>query len=138
MPSQAEHLAQIAATTERTAATLDRIDSRHRDDDDIDRRRAAFEKALSHTHDPRRLDLGLMCRAVPGLAKTIIDNSKPVPPEFWTLDDGVAVIACPCDETPEVAEQELQTCECGRRFAFDGDQVRAVPADFFAEQPSSE
>jgi hypothetical protein len=122
----------------RVADTLDGIDRRHRDDDGIDRRRAEFERALSRTHDPRRLDLGMMCRAVPGLAAQIVENSKPVPGEFWQLDGDEAIIACPCKLDACVAAQELQTCECGRMFAFDGDQVRAIPASFFAEQPAEQ
>lgn len=132
MASQAETLALAAETFMRAALALDRIDERERRAESIERREAAFERSLrSARHEPRRLDFAMMARAVPGLARQFVEPpAKQVPPEFWHLDnDETAVVACPCGTEPHVAIQTLETCECGRVFVFDGDQVRAIPPE---------
>lgn len=132
MASQlSDALSQVAATTERAAAILDRIEERHRREDDIERREERFERSMRAVQrDPRRLDFAMMARAVPGLAQQFTElPAKPVPPEFWQLEVDEAVIACPCGVEPHVRIQTISTCECGRMFVFDGDEVRARPPE---------
>lgn len=133
MGSQADLLARLADSAERTAGVLDRIDKRQRDDGHAEWRRRDLERALSRSHEPRRLDVAMMARAVPEVAGQFFQEcAKQVPPEFWQLDGDEAIIACPCEHDPHVGLQQLATCECGRMFVFDGDQVRVLPAAFFA------
>lgn len=54
-----------------------------------------------------------------------------VPPDFWTLDTDdegftVAVVACPCGETPRVEALGLVTCECERGFFFTGEEITVI------------
>lgn len=135
MASQADLLAQLADTAERTAGVLDRIDKRQRDQDNDERARRDFERAHSRIHEPRRLNFAVMARAAPGLAQQFMQEpAKQVPSEFWQLDGDAAIIACPCEADPNVPVQQPVTCECGRMFVFDGDQVRVLPATFFAAE----
>lgn len=118
----------------RTAETLDRIDSRQRDEDDLARREGRLERSLRDVHEPRRLNFAMMARHAPRIAQLFMeDPGKQVPPEFWQPDGDEAIVACPCEQEPKVPVQQLVTCECGRMFVFDGDQVRVLPASFFAE-----
>lgn len=126
----------------RTAEALDRIDLRQRDEKDLalrEGRLVRLERSLRDVHEPRRLNFAMMARRAPRIAQLFMeDPAKQVPPEFWQRDGDEAIVACPCEEEPRVPLQAPVTCECGRMFVFDGDQVRVLPAAFFEEpeQPS--
>lgn len=59
---------------------------------------------------------------------------REVPSEYWSLDTvdsfpralPVAVISCPCGETPEAVAGVAQTCDCGRAFLFSGQAVKVA------------
>lgn len=59
---------------------------------------------------------------------------REVPAEYWSLDVReafprnlpVAVISCPCGETPEAVGGVAQTCGCGRAFLFTGQTVKVA------------
>lgn len=86
-----------------------------------ERREAA---RIGHRSEPRRLDFGLMMRAVPGLAQQF---SRQIPGEFWTLVGSELVeVACPCGVTPAARLGIPVTCECSRVYLYTGEQVRVA------------
>jgi hypothetical protein len=64
--------------------------------------------------------------------------ARRVPPEFWALEDAVAVVACPCGETPAAVPGTSKTCECGRAYLYDGQIVRVAfsPLDQPEQEPA--
>lgn len=77
---------------------------------------------------PHRLDVLSFANGIPGFIERF-DVS--VPGEFWSQDvddDGraLAVVACPCGNTPKIIAGRLATCAnegCPRVFAFTGQAV---------------
>jgi hypothetical protein len=69
---------------------------------------------------------------------------KEVPPDFWNEDAeaerAVAVIACPCGESPEVKLHSTEFCTgCERVFWFLGDKVLVAKDPSRAEdEPEAE
>lgn len=54
-----------------------------------------------------------------------------IPGEYWTLDldgDGfsVAVVACPCGQTPNVTAGSFAMCRCERAYLFTGADVSVL------------
>lgn len=68
----------------------------------------------------RHPDLGFYLQAVPGAAALF---KQVVPAEFWIENKGLAVVSCPCSETPEVPRDSLIECKCARVFIYTGTQV---------------
>lgn len=65
---------------------------------------------------------------------------KSIPDEFWGRDDDndvqIAVVSCPCGETPQVELNKLTQCLCHRFFAYTGRSVMCAnrPGQW-AEEP---
>ena len=84
-----------------------------------------------------------LIRAVPQLvAGPERAFKRQVPDQFFSFDtdaDGypVAVVACPCGETPEVPISRCVECECGRFYFGVGARVLVAnsPQDREAETP---
>lgn len=62
-----------------------------------------------------------------------------VPEEFWTWEDGVAVIACPCGAEPKIAQNGTAICDgkCGRAFMLVGETIKVAtysPEDLFTAE----
>lgn len=59
---------------------------------------------------------------------------REVPSEYWSLDVKeafprslpVAMVSCPCGETPAAVGGVAVTCECGRAFLFTGKAVKVA------------
>lgn len=90
---------------------------------------------------PTKINLLWMFRAVPGM---IDQFSREVPDDFFTLDtldDGtpVAVIACPCGETPMPVSGGMAECECERFYLNLGSRIKVAnsPQDREAAEPAS-
>jgi hypothetical protein len=89
---------------------------------------------------PRKFNLLTFQRAVPGLFADWDGLRRQVPEEFVSHDtdeDGrpVAVVACPCGETPAVPVAGLQACNCRRVFANIGhDDVRVYRPPPFTDE----
>lgn len=71
---------------------------------------------------PRKMNMLTFVQAAPGLFSDWSGLRTAVPGDFVTLDaddDGklIAVIACPCGESPAVPSLGLRTCNCNRVFA---------------------
>lgn len=63
-------------------------------------------------------------RSIPGLASQF----RQIPDEFWVedADDAghtLAVVACPCGESPGVLALASDECPCGRIYFFDSRHV---------------
>lgn len=93
-------------------------------------RRPVPEPRRDFVKMPRKLDLTIIARAVPGLFSEWNGLDFAVPEEFVSHDadeEGrpLAVVACPCGESPVVPLAGLRACNCRRVFANVGhDQVR--------------
>lgn len=88
----------------------------------------------------RRFNLLTFQRAVPGMFSVWDGLRRQVPEDFVNHDtdeDGVpvAVVACPCGETPAVRLAALVTCDCRRVFANIGhDDVRVYRPPPFTDE----
>lgn len=51
-----------------------------------------------------------------------------VPEEFWTTEEELAVVACPCGAEPKVAQNHTTICpgDCGRVFLLLGETIRVA------------
>jgi hypothetical protein len=82
---------------------------------------------------PRRPNWLTFIQAVPGIFSESDLLATVVPEDFVTADvDGeepVAVIACPCGETPSVALARSKACNCRRIFLNLGSEVRVYRPD---------
>lgn len=93
-------------------------------------RRPVPEPRARELRMPSKMNWLTFARAVPGIF-TEWDGLKHVPEEFVSADaddDGrpLAVIACPCGETPSVGLALSTTCNCRRVFIGVGHgEVRA-------------
>lgn len=90
----------------------------------MSRNRAIYVDLLGRPQ-PHRLNAISFTEAIPGwLAR----YDKRVPDEFFSLDrdddEQVAVIACPCGDTPRVPVGGVRGCDgCDRSFVFTGRDV---------------
>lgn len=55
-----------------------------------------------------------------------------VPADFWTIEEEMAVVACPCGAEPQVEQNQLAICdgeECGRVFLRLGEEIKVAKFD---------
>lgn len=64
-------------------------------------------------HVPHRLSWITLARGVPGL----LEQFRPVPVGYWHLEEGGAVVTCPCGHVPSVTVDSVR-CKCGRIYLF--------------------
>lgn len=76
---------------------------------------------------PRPFRWSTFFQAVPQMRE---EFDREVPGEFWNIDvaeDGltsIAMIACPCGESPQVEILRMNECDCGRFYLNTGRTVR--------------
>lgn len=75
---------------------------------------------------PHRLSFLSAARSVAGLADQFVE----IPAEFWSEDieeeRRVALVSCPCGETPAAAVGVLEACACHRYYLYTGKAVRVA------------
>lgn len=120
---------RIAAALEELTAYYGRREARARqaDAEEFEER---LRRRIGSRGEPRRLDFGMMARALPALAEMY---ARKIPGEAWALDGDTASVSCPCGELPESTKGIPVPCpgDCGRSFLYDGEAVRVAYPDKF-------
>jgi hypothetical protein len=105
--SRADEVAEaLAGALHRQTRVLERIDRRHRHEDEA----AALDRAMRpRPREPRRLTSPFLLSTIP---QFLAPFEREVPGEFWSFEGEQVVVSCPCGVDPAPAVPLGGTLEC--------------------------